>query len=801
MTITSFAGLRNLHIEHIEIPIIQRDYAQGRSDPATKRIRSALLDALLKALENNGKQPLDFIYGEIKDQKLIPLDGQQRLTTLFLLHWYLAARLGLKTGVNGCCKLPAFTYLTRMSSTDFCRELSDCRRPFAQPLADEIDPNDRLGNWIRDQSWYRRAWERDPTIVGMLVTLDDLHGRIKDKGWAVENLRSAWDRLTDPLNPAIYFDFLSITDIGPADRQYIRMNGRGKSLTEFEHFKARFEKTLAALPTNPDMPTDRDRFAKGVDGNWTDLLWPLRNSGNSNGLNALIDDEFLRLFRYLSALVVWKFKPTYKLKGEPDRVEIETEPDGPEKLYAWAVRLYGKNDKTGERRAFLFNALDALHATFVGKDNSAIEAEFAKWFTDNTQQPGKVAIFKNPNLLVECVTHFAETTQSDRFPLAQQLMFYALLHGWMAERQPDVQRLRVLRNLLLAPDAYLEQQWVADYYLPSVEYLIDTGLPIAGATMPEDLSEAFSKRQLDEEVNKLALKSDKPPLAASLEQLEDHPLLQGCLFAFDLDALSTQRVETFYKIFPPAKACTFANLLTGALLTNGDYGRPLGSGKFQFGSAQDSRWRDVLTGPRSGGGSDPSKIRRPLAKLLNDVATRKGNIDTRLQAIIDDWRKKQQVFDWRYYLIKYECMRSGASGLYYSASVSMGFDLCMLEKDRLSSYYNDPYVTAIIEQSRIDPSIVDSRFYGRQHLQQDDRWLRTNKNDMLRADPAGWIVISPKSKTQQAAFGKVCRTHSLEQQANGKWLLAVPTNTANRDTKDRIELGASLLPDLLKLYP
>mgnify|MGYP004703844449 CR=1 FL=1 len=74
---------------HIQIPIIQRDYAQGRN--TAHEIRDSFLDALLAYLEENRKhRDLDFVYGnqsaEAIDEeiKFIPLDGQQRLTTLFL---------------------------------------------------------------------------------------------------------------------------------------------------------------------------------------------------------------------------------------------------------------------------------------------------------------------------------------------------------------------------------------------------------------------------------------------------------------------------------------------------------------------------------------------------------------------------------------------------------------------------------------------------------------------------------------------------------------------------------------------
>ena len=78
----------------VEIPLIQRDYAQGRQDPRGQR-RSADLPGCAAPRPDRGiPVGLDFIYGEVNDGTFEPLDGQQRLTTLFLLHWYLAFRRG-----------------------------------------------------------------------------------------------------------------------------------------------------------------------------------------------------------------------------------------------------------------------------------------------------------------------------------------------------------------------------------------------------------------------------------------------------------------------------------------------------------------------------------------------------------------------------------------------------------------------------------------------------------------------------------------------------------------------------------
>lgn len=106
--------------EHtIEIPIIQRDFAQGRI--GKESLRKGFLADLREALDNHNEMKLDFVYGstekENEKEKLFPLDGQQRLTTLWLLHWYIALRAKEFSDFD---KLNKFTYETRISSREFC---------------------------------------------------------------------------------------------------------------------------------------------------------------------------------------------------------------------------------------------------------------------------------------------------------------------------------------------------------------------------------------------------------------------------------------------------------------------------------------------------------------------------------------------------------------------------------------------------------------------------------------------------------------------------------------------------------
>ena len=124
-------------IDKIEIPIIQRDYAQGRNSNEAKRIRERFLDSILDAVRSHRHITLDFVYGEIeKDEegksKLTPLDGQQRLTTLFLLHWYASRKEGIKKEKSAFLK--NFTYYTRPSSRDFCEKLTEFCPDFNEML-------------------------------------------------------------------------------------------------------------------------------------------------------------------------------------------------------------------------------------------------------------------------------------------------------------------------------------------------------------------------------------------------------------------------------------------------------------------------------------------------------------------------------------------------------------------------------------------------------------------------------------------------------------------------------------------
>jgi len=80
-------------------------------------------ESLRNAVVNNKLLELDFVYGNIENDVFQPLDGQQRLTTLFLFHWYIAQNIDKLNETKK--EFLKFTYETRISSREFCNELVD----------------------------------------------------------------------------------------------------------------------------------------------------------------------------------------------------------------------------------------------------------------------------------------------------------------------------------------------------------------------------------------------------------------------------------------------------------------------------------------------------------------------------------------------------------------------------------------------------------------------------------------------------------------------------------------------------
>ena len=274
----------------IQIPIIQRDYAQGR-------IRNLdICKDFLNTIKENliGKTPinLDFVYGNDVGDTFQPLDGQQRLTTLFLLHWYAYQKE--KADDNTIKQtLLSFSYQTRLSSRRFCESLIKNNIDFSEESL--------ISDTIRDSEWYYLSWEQDPTIRAMLNSIDLIH----DLFFEVENI---WEALTD--EKLVTFNLLVLENFGLSDDLYIKMNARGRLLTPFENLKAEIQDKASSNNWESGKP-ETEKFAHKIDTEWTDFLW------NKYNINNTIDRAHMNFISTLIMISVAKsgsYKPTERLE-------------------------------------------------------------------------------------------------------------------------------------------------------------------------------------------------------------------------------------------------------------------------------------------------------------------------------------------------------------------------------------------------------------------------------------------------------------------------------------------------------
>lgn len=749
-------------IDRIEIPLIQRDYAQGRRNESVDMIRASFLDAIVGAITSEQQVLLDFVYGDVSTLGdgeteavlLRPLDGQQRLTTLFLLHWYVAFRTGR---LDAKAPWTCFTYATRPSARLFCERI------VANPPPQHVG---RPARWIQDQPWYLHVWRHDPTVEGMLVMIGALDRRLGSM--PESSLVSAYERLSHPDNPAIVFHILPIDEFKAGGALYIKMNSRGKPLTPFENFKATFE---GAIEGRADLAKE---FSHKVDQDWTDTFWAYR------GDDDLIDDEVMRYFEFVTEVAEWRAAVVTKGRLE-ERAQV----------------AFGGDD---DELCFLLKAFDAWTRVEVA-------AYFDQLFTSPSSpdwgEDERATLYfgegRGTDLFDGCCRRYGEVRGEDQreFSLPETLLLYAVLFDRMVHveaagvgAEPSISsdlrlRLRVLRNLLEASSNELRIQRMPAF-VSEVEAFMEA------ASLEGALGElkAFNTAQIDDEVRKADFRKRRPDLASTVHRLKDLPVLRGSIAAFELDESQLfHRAAVFEKLM--ARPEKHYVPLTGALLSIGDYSqRP--SKRFHFGSAVNERvWTQLFTGTARSNLEPTAEV---LGKLL-DRLTPEDDLRAQLRSVISSSLDAQASYDWKYYLAKYDVARSGASGIYASPDGRMGFRLCMLQTPTMRGYFRDPYLSAIREVGNLQGAADDPKMIG---WEESHLWLQLKSSGTrIRSIDAGFQLSPPPDEDDRTKFDGVCAAWgigddlqlSVGQEESGEGRLL--------DTENRVDKAAAFLNDLV----
>jgi len=682
-------GENSIQLQKIIIPIIQRDYAQGRDNPDVVRVRERFIEALYKAVTEN-PITLDFVYGDIdKEGNMTPLDGQQRLTTLFLLHWYAAKKENIVK--DDYDFLEKFSYETRYSARNFCHKLVNYNPEFKK---------DSLSEEIIDQAWFPLDWKNDPTISSMLRMLDAIHNRFK-------SVTDLWSKLKEG---CITFYFLPIKDMGLTDELYIKMNSRGKPLTLFEHFKAELEREIRNIDDEL-----ADKIMRKIDIDWTDLLWKYRNSNTGSLDDNIIDDEFLRYFKFICDVIYYRKEISAGNRGK-DVFEL--------------LDLYSSSKSQDAEENI--KTLERFFDCWLNIPKYSSPEEFLSSFMADTHENGKILVkfASGSNIFKDCLH-----TYSDRgkFPLNRFVLLYAIttyLQNLDKVTESDFKRrIRIVNNLIQnSRDEISDRQ--DRNRMPAI--LKQTEAIILTGTVNEDISSNFNVHQIFEEKKKIKYLESHPNMASVMFELEDHDLLKGQISIVGIKNLHyTKRFKSLFECDKEKVDC--------AMMAIGNYGQMEGNKRrYQYGtkSNRSDAWENLFHRSGNSGFEDTKKI---LISLLDKYEEFSNEI---LEKIAKDYLIQcKENYPFRYYYIKYDEYRPDSYGKMWNdadadadaEAEAKGYMFRVMQTEtRLSEYSYYPALKAALRAASkaASDSHLSKEHYG-DRLIFDDEYITCEKDSYL----------------------------------------------------------------------
>ena len=230
-----------------------------------------------------------------------------------MLHWYLSQiadnnqdKEEYKAALcnDGVSK---FTYETRPSSTDFCNALMMHSITILEDK--KRTDNYLLSKIICNSQWFFLSWLQDPTIKAMLTMIDDIDKKIN----VLKDKKLYLTKLLNLKNRKITFLFLDLEEQNLSDKLYIKMNSRGKILTDFENFKAKYEQYLKNCTTQPGKyflaqgesdtlkeVSIRDYFINNIETKWSYLFFNYRKQNIKDiNKNNTFDEELMNFIRII----------------------------------------------------------------------------------------------------------------------------------------------------------------------------------------------------------------------------------------------------------------------------------------------------------------------------------------------------------------------------------------------------------------------------------------------------------------------------------------------------------------------
>ncbi len=258
----NYSAFKFMSEYEICIPIIQREYIQGCNDQRIFNTTKKMIDDILAVLKNERDRiNLNIIYGYSENNVFYPIDGQQRLTLLYLIIYYCAVMGEKIEDFNSNIK--SFSYETKDTSKRFFEVILNK----AKDISEILNSGKDVVREMKSRLWFQVDWNNDMTINSALSILKKLNAKIKK-----EEAKVFYNRLKDA--QFVVFDICIEGKEGAklnSSTSYISLNARGKMLEDFENVKSLLEKIEIALGKKEKFFSDQydrkyiDIFYKSVD--------------------------------------------------------------------------------------------------------------------------------------------------------------------------------------------------------------------------------------------------------------------------------------------------------------------------------------------------------------------------------------------------------------------------------------------------------------------------------------------------------------------------------------------------------
>ncbi|MBA4745954.1 MAG: DUF262 domain-containing protein [Muricauda sp.] len=735
--------------DKVEIPIIQRDFAQGRTDKNTSKIRRDFLDVIFDTILKNKEEvihknlELDFIYGnktQGENPIFSPIDGQQRLTVLWLLYWFVASKENIPTDQKE--SLQNFVYETRHSTTIFCKKLIGFNPRFTGGTISEE---------IKNQSWYFETWDFDPSIRAMLVVLDDIEFRYIDY-----DLEDTWQVLKDDNCPFEMYQ-LVLSEFKLSDDLYIKMNSRGKPLTEFEYFKANFSEII----TNEEL---KQKFEKQIDQDWFDCIWNLlletEEAQNIKDIALLVDNSFLNLFNFITYVI-----------GLKNDIQYTDTVESPKELKS----IYSNEDNVKE----IFSILDNLVLSNETNPNfwkNTFYFEKANYHKDKTR------LFfphKENNLLVRCLLYF----EKDRgFSLPEQLLLHSYLFQNIHQTEDFERKVRILRNLVANSEFELRRETLVESITELEAFLLSFDF---------DTLKRFKTDQIQEEKEK-ELFYQTQEAVDTFYRLEDSDFFRGNISIFQFDDHTENRASQFLKYFDEDFLIEDFTNRSNFLLCFGDYtqhdsgNEERKEGWYNFLSSNKKVIRKFFTTPGFGKKKDIFSHTRPVLMKCLDFLVNNPNtvIKEHIRTELEAYQEKAK--DWKYYFLQYPSFRSECSrGYYYS------FDDYVYNKMRQKQFNGFNWCPFFYEVNRqIKSKKLTLGDYN------DLLYLKIKKNTIsINIDRNHFLFENQNAEgAENPIYDDLITNEVIDEQG----ILKVQQNAEGLDTEDRVEKLVECINSILQ---